>query len=124
MHIVLDRARNVGRMPWGLELALLNFDAGDMAAGDRGLAADPARRDQLRANVPVALRMLPRRYRDHLMAVYSFARTVDDIGDEAPPEQRLALQYAVAQILADAGYVLVGNTLHYPAGVKETVTEN
>ena len=40
---------------WGLRLALLNFDAGDMAAGDRGLAADPARREQLRANVPAAL---------------------------------------------------------------------
>lgn len=35
------------------------------------------------------------------------------------------LKFDVAQakkILADAGYVLVGNTLHYPAGVKETVT--
>ena len=42
---------------WGLDLALLNFDAGDMAAGERGLAADPARRDQLRANVPAALRI-------------------------------------------------------------------
>ena len=42
-------------------------------------------------NFPVALRMLPRRYRDHLMAVYSYARTVDDIGDEGVPEQRLAL---------------------------------
>lgn len=40
---------------WGLRVALLNFDAGDMAAGDRGLAADPARRGQLRANVPLAL---------------------------------------------------------------------
>src|SRR5262249_23226187 len=28
------------------------------------------------------------------------------------------------KILAEAGYVLVGNTLHYPSGVKETVTEN
>ena len=42
-------------------------------------------------NFPVALRVLPRRYRGHLMAVYNFARTVDDIGDEAPPEQRLGL---------------------------------
>jgi squalene synthase HpnC len=42
-------------------------------------------------NFPVALRMLPRRHRDHLMAVYSYARTVDDIGDEGAPEQRLAL---------------------------------
>jgi squalene synthase HpnC len=42
-------------------------------------------------NFPVALRMLPRRHRDHLMAVYSYARTVDDIGDEGAPEQRQAL---------------------------------
>jgi squalene synthase HpnC len=42
-------------------------------------------------NFPVALRLLPRRYRGHLMAVYNFARTVDDIGDEAPPDQRLGL---------------------------------
>jgi hydroxypyruvate isomerase len=40
---------------WQLLVALLNFEAGDMAAGDRGLAADPARRWQLRANVPEAL---------------------------------------------------------------------
>lgn len=36
-------------------------------------------------NFPVALRMLPARHRRHLMAVYNFARTVDDIGDEALP---------------------------------------
>lgn len=42
---------------WGLHLALLNFDAGDMAAGDRGLAADPDRTAQLRAHVPRALRI-------------------------------------------------------------------
>ena len=33
-------------------------------------------------NFPVALRVLPRRYRRRLMAVYRFARFVDDIGDE------------------------------------------
>jgi squalene synthase HpnC len=42
-------------------------------------------------NFPVALRLLPARYRRHLMAVYRFARTVDDIGDEAPPAERLRL---------------------------------
>ena len=42
-------------------------------------------------NFPVALRLLPRQYRGHLMAVYNFARTVDDIGDEAPPDERLQL---------------------------------
>ena len=42
---------------WGLRVALLNFDAGDMAAGERGLAADPGRRERLRASVPDALRI-------------------------------------------------------------------
>ena len=36
-------------------------------------------------NFPVALRALPRAYRRHLMAVYRFARLVDDIGDEVGP---------------------------------------
>jgi hydroxypyruvate isomerase len=39
----------------GAEVVLLNFDAGDMPAGDRGLLSDPARQDEFRANVPVAL---------------------------------------------------------------------
>jgi squalene synthase HpnC len=39
-------------------------------------------------NFPVALRVLPARYRRNLMAVYRFARTVDDIGDEALPGPR------------------------------------
>jgi hydroxypyruvate isomerase len=39
----------------GVEVALFNFDAGDMPNGDRGLASDPERQEQFRANVPVAL---------------------------------------------------------------------
>ena len=42
-------------------------------------------------NFPVALRMLPARYRQHLQAVYGYARAVDDMGDEAPPGQRARL---------------------------------
>jgi squalene synthase HpnC len=42
-------------------------------------------------NFPVALRFLPRRYRGHLAAVYGFARSVDDMGDEAAPRERAAL---------------------------------
>jgi squalene synthase HpnC len=42
-------------------------------------------------NFPVALRVLPRRYRRHLLAVYRFARTVDDIGDLAPAGDRQRL---------------------------------
>jgi len=41
----------------GLEVALFNFDAGDIAAGDRGLLSDPARQARFRENVPVALEL-------------------------------------------------------------------
>jgi hydroxypyruvate isomerase len=41
----------------GLEVALFNFDAGDMAGGDRGLPGDPDRQDRFRENVPVALEL-------------------------------------------------------------------
>jgi hydroxypyruvate isomerase len=41
----------------GLQVALFNFDAGDMASGDRGLASDPEREEQFQDNVPVALEL-------------------------------------------------------------------
>jgi squalene synthase HpnC len=41
-------------------------------------------------NFPVASRVLPAPVRSHLMAIYGFARLVDDVGDEAPGD-RLAL---------------------------------
>ena len=46
--------------------------------------SDPAGlADKQRAeNFPVALRVLPVRLREHLTAVYGFARTVDDLGDD------------------------------------------
>jgi squalene synthase HpnC len=50
-------------------------------------------------NFPVALRLLPRQHREHLMAVYRFARTVDDLGDEGPPEERLGLLANLAEDL-------------------------
>ena len=50
--------------------------AGDQASGE---------------NFPVALRLLPARYRRHLQAVYGYARAVDDMGDEAPPGERAQL---------------------------------
>jgi squalene synthase HpnC len=51
-------------------------------------------------NFPVALRFLPRRYRGHLAAVYGFARSVDDMGDEAAPQERAAL---LDELEADVG---------------------
>lgn len=42
-------------------------------------------------NFPVAMRILPARYRRHLMALYGFARLTDDIGDEIAPAARSQL---------------------------------
>ena len=43
-------------------------------------------------NFPVASRVLPRRVREHLLALYGFARLVDELGDAdgRPPVERLA----------------------------------
>ena len=49
-------------------------------------------------NFPVALRLLPSAKRRHLMAVYVFARTADDIGDRAPVAERGGL---LAELEAD-----------------------
>ena len=51
-------------------------------------------------NFPVALRLLPGRYRRRLEAVYGFARAVDDMGDEAPPDERAQL---LDELEADLG---------------------
>jgi squalene synthase HpnC len=69
-------------------------------------------------NFPVALRLLPKRYRAHLAAVYGFARSADDMGDEAPAPQRLAL---LDELAADVGRLylalgLVTDSEGVPAG--------
>ena len=76
-------------------------------------------------NFPVALRMLPRRYRDHLMAVYTFARTVDDIGDEAPPDQRLGLLASLSEDLERLYAGPPGSPPNHPAvrGLADAVTD-
>lgn len=38
-----------------VQVATMNFDAGDMAGGERGLVSDPARQERFREHVPVAL---------------------------------------------------------------------
>ncbi len=65
--------------------------AGASAAGASAAGGDTAGALAVRAtgeNFPVALRLLPARHRAHLMAVYGFARMVDDIGDQAPVAER------------------------------------
>lgn len=53
-----DIARAVLRA--GMSVVMLNFDGGDLRAGDRGLAGDPAGADRFRENVPRALALADR----------------------------------------------------------------
>jgi squalene synthase HpnC len=44
-------------------------------------------------NFPVASRVLPRRVRSHLLALYGFARLVDELGDSASGDRLAALDW-------------------------------
>jgi len=74
--------------------------AGRLAAVPEELAAKAARE-----NFPVALRLLPARRREQLMAVYWFARVTDDIGDRSPQPDRLRL---LDELEADLGRLADG----------------
>ena len=67
-------------------------EAGVAEPGDREAAVAVAAQVSLAVaakasaeNFPVALRVLPKRWRAHLTALYGFARLTDDIGDEPLP---------------------------------------
>ena len=49
-------------------------------------------------NFPVASRALPRAIRPHLLAIYGYARLVDDIGDEAEGDRMAQLDWAEAEL--------------------------
>jgi len=79
----------------GLRTVVLNFDAGDMAAGDRGLLSDPDRQATFRENVPVAL---------DLAAALDCRRLNALVGvrlAEHPPEDQLALAVENVRFAAD-----------------------
>ena len=73
-------------------------------------------------NFPVALRLLPARYRRHLMAVYGYARTVDDIGDKAPEPDRLPLLAALEADLSRL-YARLGGDASAAAPTSPAVRE-
>jgi squalene synthase HpnC len=67
-------------------------DAGEAVGVDTGAGISVAAEVSLAVaakasaeNFPVALRVLPKRWRAHLAALYGFARLVDDLGDEPLP---------------------------------------
>ncbi len=51
-----------------------------------------------RENFPVASRLLPAADRAHLLAIYGFARLVDDLGDEAPGDRGRLLDWLEAEL--------------------------
>jgi squalene synthase HpnC len=67
-----------------------------MLLADAAPIAPSAREVMARAggeNFPVASRALPRRVRADLLAVYGFARLVDELGDAAPGDRLAALEW-------------------------------
>ena len=73
---------------WGGEAARPATGPGAGRTGDLAVAAEVSLAVAAKAsaeNFPVALRVLPGRWRAHLTALYGFARLVDDIGDEPLP---------------------------------------
>jgi squalene synthase HpnC len=67
-----------------------------MLLSDAPEGAPPAGAVMARAeseNFPVASRVLPRQTRSHLLAVYGFARLVDEVGDSAPGDRLAALDW-------------------------------
>jgi squalene synthase HpnC len=79
-----------------------------------GAVADKMRTE----NFPVALRILPRRFRTHLQAVYGFARTVDDLGDESTGDRLANLD----EFAADLNLIWTGGTPSHPVLARLATT--
>lgn len=99
---------------------------GPASAGARHAGhPDPAMPEErtVRENFPVALRILPAHHRRSLAAVYRYARLVDDIGDEAPPEARGRLLDLVDR---DLDAIYAGQLPELPAlqAIREFVREH
>ncbi len=61
-------------------------------------------------NFPVALRLLPRRHRRHLSALYDVARTIDDLGDQAAGDRVAQL----SAFRADLATIWAGQLPRHP----------
>jgi squalene synthase HpnC len=104
----------ISRPPAGARAVMPPRGAEDVRAGE---------------NFPVALRVLPAATRRHLLALYAYARYVDDLGDEplrvsgdGSPAARLAALDAVEAGVRD---LYAGRPVHHPVlgGLAATVRE-
>jgi len=76
-------------------------------------------------NFPVALRLLPERYRRHLTALYCFARLTDDLGDEAREAGQADADFRLGlldELTADVHRIYEGKTPDAPVMQKMAVT--
>jgi squalene synthase HpnC len=71
-------------------------DGAAMGIPTAGAVMDKAGRE----NFAVASRILPSALRDDLLAVYGFARLVDDVGDEAPGDRASLLDWVEEEVNA------------------------
>lgn len=92
----------------GVQLVLLNFAAGDMAAGDRGLVCDPARSTEFRDSIEVCTGIAARTGCRVLNALYGNASGADGAGGR-PGQHELAIENLVlaAGSAAKAGATVV-----------------
>jgi squalene synthase HpnC len=101
--------------------------ANEPAGADAWEAESAARaaRQVTEENFPVALRFLPQRHRRHLLAVYAYARTVDDTGDLAPAGRPKLLADLAEDVrrLYGASPVAAGPRAAAVRGLAGTVTE-
>lgn len=84
----------------GIELVLLNFFGGSLGSGDRGVLADPARAQEFRDNVPVALEVAAALGCSHLNAligIEDLTRPRDDQLELAVENVRWAAERGAAQ---------------------------
>jgi len=121
----------------------MHYQENDGVAGDSRSTVRTGVREQVRPSVtradevvanasgenfPVALRVLPQRYRRHLTNLYFFARLTDDLGDEARTSTddvttlRLAL---LDELAADVTRIYDGGTPSSPVmqAMAETVRD-
>lgn len=100
----------------GVQLTGLNFFAGDMPAGERGIVNDPARQEEFRANVAVVVGIGERLGCKHFNALYG--THIDGVDPAVESETaRTNLAYAATAVDAFGGTVLlepISGSEHYP----------
>lgn len=106
----------------GVTVTMLNFDGGNLAAGERGLAGDPLRAGEFRENVPHALELAGRLGCHKLNALAGLAPAGSDPADQLDLLAE-SVSFAATESAATGATVLVEplNLLDTPGYLLPTV---